>query len=296
MIDRENIKKLFESKNMDSSTLEDLISFYSLSSKLDKDHIDLLFNNDDFQKKISLLSNNREYSNSKIDKTENDSELSLEYMGLCNIDWLRYFVVFAESVNTYDASEKLHITHQALSKALGGIEKHFKIKLIERSKNYKGLTLAGQELLEKSRVVIQQLYSIEKYFNDLRVSNLKGFLKIGISKCYNKDLFSDILIKFYKKNPDVYPQIYSMTSDEIETAISIGEIEIGLTKKTPKRQETEYLLVSKTPYVIVGKPQEKRHWRDFSYIISKSYNTSNNYFDAWQDDKFERKIIAEGVI
>jgi DNA-binding transcriptional LysR family regulator len=39
-----------------------------------------------------------------------------------NPEWLRYFVTLAETRNFHKAAERLHITPQALSKAIAGLE------------------------------------------------------------------------------------------------------------------------------------------------------------------------------
>ena len=66
---------------------------------------------------------------------------------MLNPEWLRYFVCVAETRNFHQAAEQLHVTPQALSHAIAGLETYFKSRLIDRDKRVKGLTPAGEALL-----------------------------------------------------------------------------------------------------------------------------------------------------
>ncbi len=208
-----------------------------------------------------------------------------------NLEWLRYFVVLAEVGNFSIAAEHLHITQQALSKAISGIESQLGIILIERKRNSNKLTDAGKLLLDKSRVVLNNLYDIDKTFDDFRFGKPGGTITIGVSSFCGVYILPEVLGSFLASFPDVYPKIYTMGSEEIEKLVLSGDIEIGLVVIPPEKKEVNYIEGKKIKTVIVGKPQPFKNWNDLEYIVFNYWRI--NLPSNWEEDKYKRKIIAE---
>ncbi len=67
-----------------------------------------------------------------------------------NIDQLRYLQEISHSRSMTQASENLHISHQALSASINALEKELNTSLVEKSHRGSKLTLKGKQLVEIS--------------------------------------------------------------------------------------------------------------------------------------------------
>ena len=90
---------------------------------------------------ISIFKNNFEVS--EVDTNEILQNISIQS--------LIYFVKYVQTgFNLKKTSQLLSISHQGLTKSISNIEKNYKVKLIERNKDVKILTIQGKILFEKS--------------------------------------------------------------------------------------------------------------------------------------------------
>src|SRR6478672_3326558 len=98
---------------------------------------------------------------------------------LMNTDWLRYYVALAETLNLQQAADRLHVTPQAVSKALAGLEDQFKLKLVERAHRIQGLSPAGEALLEEARTILADLENAERRLGEWKQGAPQGPVTIA---------------------------------------------------------------------------------------------------------------------
>mgnify|MGYP003571328633 CR=1 FL=1 len=74
---------------------------------------------------------------------------------MLNIDFLEYLVEFAKTENLSRASEQLHISQSALTRAMQKVEDYVGVKIFNRTKNKLSLNDTGKELVKNAELVIQ---------------------------------------------------------------------------------------------------------------------------------------------
>ncbi|MGL6338503.1 MAG: LysR family transcriptional regulator, partial [Waterburya sp.] len=70
---------------------------------------------------------------------------------------LKYFIAVAEKLHFGRAAESLHLSQPALSKQIQALEDSLKIQLLERTKHYCQLTMAGKKFLETANRILQEM-------------------------------------------------------------------------------------------------------------------------------------------
>jgi DNA-binding transcriptional LysR family regulator len=210
-----------------------------------------------------------------------------------NIDYLRYFIVISETLNLNIASEKLHITPQALSKAIKTLEDYYNIKLFERNKSIKSLTSEGEYFLDKAINLVNYYQNLELEMKDLSFKTPQGNLLIACdSMCQNyilPDLIHRLLLKYNK----ITPKIYTMIPSDVEKYILSNEIHIGFISESINNSEFNSKKFTQTESVIVGNFKKNYNWNELNYIVPKLFNRKTISLDGWDDIKFPRKVILE---
>jgi DNA-binding transcriptional LysR family regulator len=226
-----------------------------------------------------------------IQLTEYDLTKNLKKI---SIDYMHYFVILAQVKNFSKASSFLNITQQALSKAISNLEDQLKIRLIERDKKFKKLTPAGHILLDKAQIIIKNLYDIENGLEELKEE--RNTLKVAWVGYMGYHSLPKLIYNYIEQCPDIFPKVnYMFTLDNVEESILSGEYDIGFLPAKPNKA-LNYIEGPKIPFVIVGKPQEKKHWSELPYIVPRfnrgpvSNKSSTN---IWNESLYPRKIIAE---
>ncbi len=210
------------------------------------------------------------------------------------IDWLRYFVVLSETMNFHAAATRLHITPQALSKSIAGLETHYKYKLFERKNSIKSITPVGKLLLSKVINILSEIDLLELSISDFINGEPQGEVKIACPSIWQIYLLPKVLIKLKINFPKILPQIYTMITEDIEKHILCGEISIGLSSSKSQNNDIKSIKVYETNYIIVGTEKKDKSWQDLDYIVPRLFNRTNyRSLDGWDENKFVRKIIAE---
>lgn len=94
-----------------------------------------------------------------------------------HIEYLKNFVETADLKSISKASEKLNITHPALSKQIRNLEDYFGVQLFFRSTNGVLLTAEGEDVYRITKRIIRDVENIKKEFSYRK--SFKGDLVIG---------------------------------------------------------------------------------------------------------------------
>jgi DNA-binding transcriptional LysR family regulator len=211
-----------------------------------------------------------------------------------NPEWLRYFVALAETKNFHQAAERLHITPQALSKAIAGLESELKLSLVDRGHRVRGLTAAGEALLDEARQVLQSVENAERRMAEWRTGDPRGPVTVGGDSLWHNYLLPPLLAELTTTYPGLRPKLYEMLPDVAEHWVASGDLEIGLLLRPPVRQDLTWTAGLASPYIIAGRPQPKGHWSDFGYIVPRFFRKeTEESLDGWPEGKFQRRIAAE---
>jgi DNA-binding transcriptional LysR family regulator len=211
-----------------------------------------------------------------------------------NPEWLRYFVVLSETKNFHQAAERLHVTPQALSKAIAGLETELKVVLVDRAHRVRGLTAAGEALLEEARRVTAAIEDAERRMAEWRDPVPRGPVTIAGDGLWHHYLLPPLLAALVAAHPEVRPKLYEMLPEDAERWVAEGEVEIGLLLQAPSRPDLAWRAGLATPYVIVGRPGEAGRWQDFGYIVPRFFRRETpQSLDGWPEAVHPRRIAAE---
>lgn len=213
-----------------------------------------------------------------------------------NTDWLRYFVALAETLNLQQAADRLHVTPQAVSKALGGLEDQFKLKLVERAHRIQGLTPAGEALLEEARTILTDLENIDRRLAEWKAGAVQGPVRIAGDGLWHQHLLPPLLTELLGRYPKLRPKLHEMLPEDVEHWVSVGEVDVGLLLRAPGHEGLDWVAGIATPYVIVGKPRPEGQvpWQELGYIVPRFFRREFPMsLDGWPEGKFKRRIVAE---
>ncbi len=142
---------------------------------------------------------------------------------------LRYFIAVAEEKHFGRAAQKLHRSQPPVSTQVKALEHELGVDLIKRTTRSVELTPAGEVFLEKAKRVLEVA-------EDARVSvgraaqGRVGHLTIGFVSSAALSLLPLALQKFREAYPDVTLNLRELTSAEQRTALSRGDIDVGLVR------------------------------------------------------------------
>lgn len=210
-----------------------------------------------------------------------------------NIDYIKYFVVIAETLNLNKASEKLYISPQALSKALKTLEDYYNVKLFERTTSIKCLTSEGEFFLEKANKLLNYYENFDLEMKELSLNNPQGNLLIACDSMCQKYILPDIIDKLVSKYNKIIPKIYTMIPSDVERNILSNDINVGFVSKKVDSSEFNLIKYNETESVIVANSKLKTNWDELNYIVPKLFNRKINSLDGWNDEKFPRKVVLE---
>ena len=139
---------------------------------------------------------------------------------------LKYFIAVAEELHFGRAAESLHLSQPALSKQIQALEDSLDIQLLERTKHYCRLTMAGQKFLEKAQRILEEVEEGIQVTKQV-ASGQMGRVRVGFTEATLYSLAPSI-VKTYREH---YPQVdLILTSDGTETnveALRTHRIDVG---------------------------------------------------------------------
>lgn len=207
---------------------------------------------------------------------------------LMNIDRVRYFHAFAQTGSLVKASEILHISQPALSKALKLLEMELGFKLIEPDGRGVRLTAKGMMFQEETRSLLSQwLLVTEKVRQKETVAPTSiGTFEV-FSTYYLQTLTDAIDLKSLK--------IYEYTPGKLEDAILKGIVDLGITYLPISRSGLNYIEVTKIRMGLYGsKSWSNKPFEELSFVTPISpvegIPSKMTGLDGWPEHKFPREI------
>jgi DNA-binding transcriptional LysR family regulator len=142
---------------------------------------------------------------------------------------LRAFVTLAEHLHFGRAADLLHVTQPALSKQIRRLEEIVGGPLLVRGYRDLRLTAAGDVLLPRARVLLQESSAALDAARRAARGQL-GVLRIGFGIASIQQLLPDMLLRFRAGVPGVELRLRDMSTPGQLAAIRRGDIDIGFVR------------------------------------------------------------------
>lgn len=168
-----------------------------------------------------------------------------------NFKQIEYFVVLSEELNFTKASQRLYVTQQSLSEAIGKLEAEYGVRLFERSRPLK-LTEEGSAALEHAKELLKTYQKLEK---SLIERDTTESLVFGATRTRNRFITPEILPKFKKQHPNVGIKTITAQLINLEEMLLDGRVDLIMgydqfqsseIKAIPIAKERTFLLIPKT--------------------------------------------------
>ena len=133
---------------------------------------------------------------------------------------LEFFIACAELTSLSKASDRLYTSQPNVSKVIRHLEDELGAQLFERTSKGLRLTQFGKSIYE---------YALNTVKNAEIISNMSKNEKRATFyiSTYQSNVFSKLLVKLYKNNPDIIIEHRQGTVEEIINHVEKGISEIG---------------------------------------------------------------------
>jgi DNA-binding transcriptional LysR family regulator len=118
------------------------------------------------------------------------------------LDSMRIFSKVAECLNFADAARQLGISNAVVTRSVATLEKHLRIRLINRTTRRVALTTAGQAYFEGCQDLLRQLTAMEQRILSTTAHPV-GCLRIGSPASFSQGKLAAILTAFRTEHPHV---------------------------------------------------------------------------------------------
>ena len=163
---------------------------------------------------------------------------------------LRYFLAVARAGSFSRAANRLGLSQPSVSQQMRELEANLRVSLFQRRGKRILLTSAGLIFQEHARAILRQL---ENFLDDLSSGSaqLRGALHLGIAPWLDVALVPQLLELFAAKHPGVNIIVAQISSDDIETALEEGRLDVGLGFLTHHSPNLRYELLCSDEFALI---------------------------------------------
>src|SRR5438876_8045690 len=163
---------------------------------------------------------------------------------------LRYFLAVAGAGSFSRAADRLGISQPSISQQMRDLEAGLRISLFQRRGKRILLTAAGLIFQEHARAILHQM---ENFLDELSRDSvqLRGALHLGIVPWLDVALVPQLLGLFAARHPNVNLTVTEISSDDIETALEEGRLDVGLGFLTRHSPNLRYERLSSDEFALI---------------------------------------------
>ncbi len=205
-----------------------------------------------------------------------------------DIDRVRYFLTFADLGSLVKASEVLHISQPALSKALRVLESETGLKLLEAEGRGLRLTESGKLFRNEARSLLSDWLELPKkihkheHWKPTRIASFEVFTTYFLGHLHKYVDFEHL-------------EIHEHGPGRMENAIAEGKADLAITYLPVPTAGVDFIEVGKVKMGIFGVEKFKSHqFSEFPFVIpihpAEGTPSKVMGLDGWPDHRFERKI------
>lgn len=150
-----------------------------------------------------------------------------------NFDKLKAFYIVARHSSLQKGAEELDVPPTDVDKLISSFEKDIRTILFNRRQEMWTLTLQGQFLFRKARIILSEVESVRCVLEENDKDDLSGTLKIVTTHNLASLWISQYLAGFLEKNPAIQLAVYPQ---DREIDVTLGEGDIAIRPLIPDGQ------------------------------------------------------------
>ncbi len=140
---------------------------------------------------------------------------------------LRYLVAVADTRHFGRAAERSFVSQPTLSAQLKKLEEYLGVQLIERAPKRVQLTAAGEEIVERARLILDASDEIVELARGHR-DPLAGRLRLALLPTIGPYLLPTVAGRLRKSLPRLELMLYEYQTDPMLEKLHSGEIDVGI--------------------------------------------------------------------
>lgn len=148
------------------------------------------------------------------------------------IDTLKAFLAVANAGSFSHAADRMHLTQPAISKRIAQLEQQLDTRLFDRIGRTVRLTEAGNSLVYRANLILQQVEDTERAIRNLS-GEVGGQLSLATSHHVGLWRLPRVLNTYIAKHPDVTLDLHFMDSEVAHERIVHGELEMAIITLAP---------------------------------------------------------------
>ena len=162
---------------------------------------------------------------------------------------LRYLVAVADTRHFGRAAERSFVSQPTLSAQLKKLEEYLGVQLIERSPKRVSLTVAGEEIVERARRILEASDEIVELAKGHR-DPLAGRLKLALLPTIGPYLLPNVAGRLRKQLPRLELMLYEYQTDLLLEKLHSGEIDVGILALPVSMDGLESWELYKEPFTV----------------------------------------------
>jgi DNA-binding transcriptional LysR family regulator len=214
-----------------------------------------------------------------------------------NFSDIPIFLTVVEEKSFTKAAEKLGLTNSAVSKRVSTLEKHLKVKLLNRTTRKLDLTEAGERYFEYAKQASLAVEEAE-YSATENVNEPHGILRISSALTFGNTVLAKHLPIFLKKYPHL--KVEADLTD-VFTKVRMEEFDVILTTaqfhnssyRASNIYTVEIITIASPEFIsLYGSPDNPEELLNFNCLLPSAHKTPNEWL--YFKDKDEIKVKVSG--
>lgn len=162
---------------------------------------------------------------------------------------LEYFVALVEAGSFKAAAEQCGISQPSLSVQLATLEKRLGQRLVERGRVGVIPTLAGREVHERARAILEAAQTLVNRF-DLPRNGLSGTIRFGASGTLGPYLLPHVIARLHARHPELQLYIRESPPEALAAGLASGDYDMILVQ-LPVRGDAMPMRLFREPLQVV---------------------------------------------
>lgn len=165
---------------------------------------------------------------------------------------LEYFVALVDTGSFKAAADQCGISQPSLSVQLATLEKRLGQRLVERGRAGVIPTLAGREVHERARAILDAAQTLVNRF-DLPRTGLSGTIRFGASGTLGPYLLPHVIARLHARHPDLQLFIREGPPEALAAGLARGDYDMILVQLPVRGEVTQIRLFREPLQVVVAR-------------------------------------------